>query len=120
HGASDLLRPFPFPLVGAREERVAGEAVTEARNLDERELYKDLSRLIRGELSSVEVKRLVSREGFKTFSELCEMRLPEDLGKVRIGTRDILTRIDRYRRKADGERARAGAAAPPAASGPTS
>jgi hypothetical protein len=67
--------------------------------VEERELYRDLARMIKGELTSADVKRLVSREGFQSFSELCETRLPEDLGKVRIGTRDILTRIDAYRRK---------------------
>lgn len=68
--------------------------------LDEKEIVRDLSKMIRGELTSGEVKRLVRREGFDSFSEMCGTRLPEDLGRVRIGTRDILTRIDRFRRRA--------------------
>jgi hypothetical protein len=67
--------------------------------VDERDLYRDLGRMIRGELPSAEVRRLCSREGFKSFSELCETRLPEDLGRVRIGTRDVLARIDAFRRR---------------------
>lgn len=67
--------------------------------MEERELYRDLSRMIRGELSSAEVKRLAQREGFRSFSELCETRLPEELGRVRLGTKDLLARIDKWRRR---------------------
>ena len=53
-----------------------------------------VAEMVRADLREAEKDRLCQREGFRTFSELCETRLPEDLGKVRIGTRDILTRID--------------------------
>src|SRR4051794_38894814 len=68
--------------------------------MDERDIVKGLTRLIRGEMKSEEVRRLVGREGFSTFSELCESRLPEELAKIRIGTRDVLQQIDRWRRRA--------------------
>jgi hypothetical protein len=68
--------------------------------MDEREIYRDLSRMIRGEITSAEAKRLAEREGFPSFSELCGTRLPEHLAKVRIGTRDLLARLDHYRRRA--------------------
>jgi hypothetical protein len=65
----------------------------------EGDLTRELGRMIRGELTSAEVKRLAKEEGFESFSELCETRLPEDLQKVRLGTKDVLARIDRYRRR---------------------
>ncbi len=68
--------------------------------MDEKELIRDLARLIRGELTSGELRRLAKREGCASFSELCEARLPEDLLRLRIGTRDLLAWIDRYRRRA--------------------
>jgi hypothetical protein len=68
--------------------------------LTDREIYRDLSKLIRGELATSELKRLARREGFKTFSELCASRLPEDLGRVRVSPRDVLGRIERFRRGA--------------------
>jgi hypothetical protein len=68
--------------------------------MDERDLYRELGRMIKGELSSAELKRIAEAEGCKSFSELCEARLPEELGKVRVGTRDLVAKIDRYRRRA--------------------
>lgn len=59
--------------------------------------------MIRGELTSAEVKRIASEAGFESFSELCETRLPEDLAPrlgVRLGTKHVLARIDQYRRRA--------------------
>ncbi len=68
--------------------------------MEDRDIYRDLARMIRGEMRSAEAKRLAEREGFQSFSELCGTRLPEELARVRIGTRDLIARLDEHRRRA--------------------
>jgi hypothetical protein len=67
--------------------------------VDERDLLRDLSRLVRGELSSADAARAAEREGYPSFAALCEARLPEALPRVKIGTREVLARIERYRKR---------------------
>jgi hypothetical protein len=62
-----------------------------------RDVARTLSRLIRGEVTSIEAQRLALRAGFGSFSELCGTRLPGGRKRLRITRRHVLERIDRYR-----------------------
>ncbi|MHC4391833.1 MAG: hypothetical protein ACYS22_11045 [Planctomycetota bacterium] len=64
--------------------------------MNERELCRDLSRLIRGQLKSNDLKRIAKRNGFESFAGLCESVLPEKVTSVRLTTHDMISRLDRF------------------------
>lgn len=65
--------------------------------MNERELYRDLSRMIRGELLSSELRTMAQSAGYHSFAELCESQLPETIERVSITLKDVVTRIDGFR-----------------------
>src|SRR5690606_29088760 len=94
-GSASELRPRGgapgAAATGFRRPSATGRRARRRTTLKERELSRDLSRLIRGELTSAYVKRMAQRAGFQSFAELCESELPEELDRIEISTRDIVT-----------------------------
>jgi len=72
--------------------------------VDDRDLVRDLGRLIKGEVVVADLTQAAEKEGFESFSELCEARLPAQLARVRIALRDMIARIDRWRRREIGRK----------------
>lgn len=69
-----------------------------AERLDERNLLRELARMVRGDLPALELRQMAEGEGYGCVAEMCEARLPEDLRRLRIGAADLLARIDAWRR----------------------
>ncbi len=61
--------------------------------MEPRRLERQLHRVIRGELRSADIQRLAEREGFRSFSELCESSLPETLREIRLDEETVLQRL---------------------------
>lgn len=61
--------------------------------MQRRNLERQLRRVILGEMKSAEIQQLAEREGFCSFSDLCESSLPETLRAIRLSETTLVDRL---------------------------
>lgn len=61
--------------------------------MQRRNLERQLRRVILGEMKSAEIQQVAEREGFCSFSDLCESSLPETLRAIRLTETTLVDRL---------------------------
>ena len=61
--------------------------------MQRRNLERQLRRVILGEMKSAEIQQVAEREGFCSFSDLCESSLPETLRSIRLTETTLVDRL---------------------------